>query len=239
MNKNIYINKQFFSLPLINGKSGNSGSVYHLVKDNEDLAVKIYHSSIEEDDYPWYPNENDLVYLTKQYQKISPVVLSKYKVDDSNHTYIGCASPYIYETRGETSDAIWLLPRDTFFDYFYNIIDTIPYFNSKKISLCDWSMNNIILGKTKNIDQEKLFIFDDSDYSVEDKATDNYIEVNNLVEDIIYNYIEDEDSKTKDKILTKVKRNTHYINFLEKYSKSNSNMKEFMDECITQSKKTS
>ena len=46
---------------------------------------------------------------------------------------------------------IWLLSIDTFLTYLYDIIDTVPYFDYNKISLCDLSMDNIRLGIKKAI----------------------------------------------------------------------------------------
>lgn len=226
--KNIIINEKKYVLELKKiGEPGFSGTVYRLKQDDLDLAVKIYHEDLPTD-VPLYPTKEELIYFTKNANETFPILLSQYLVEDLNHNYIGCACPFIEETRGNTEDAIFNLPKDFIFEYLFRIHDTLPLFNKRKIEMDDLNISNIILGSNETL-PEALYVFDDSNYSVTKKITDNSQVFNNLIEDIVDTFCEDNIDKRVSNILSReMKLRENYLDFLVEHSKDCKNVGEII-----------
>lgn len=226
--KKILINKETFFLQKNTNMKGASGMVYHLVKDKEILAVKIYHEKIDCSFIDrWFPTEDELDFFIECYDSNLPILLSKYKVCDETNNYIGCATDFIQETRGESIEAIKKLPLSLFFKYLYDIKDSITYFDNKKITLCDLQCTNIKLGTIMNSNKERIYIFDDSSYFLDDSPY-NEEEINNLVEDISYNYCLNISEYIAKKFTSEMRKHNNYLKFLERTTSGYSNL----DECF-------
>ncbi len=230
--KNIIINDELFELkgdPI--GRGELSGVTYRLRRDNLDLAVKLYyHEHPFGDDDSWYPDIHTLEYFTEISHDVYPILLSHYKVEDENHNYVGCASPFIEETRGPTGDAIWNLPRDSFFTYFYKIFGQIPKLSKAGVVLDDWNINNIRLGNPVSY-EEGIYCFDDSNYFLSDDVSSNNLIDNELIENILCDYIEDKYSyDLQSKVLEGLKSKRNYIDFLEKNSLGYATIGEFLND---------
>ncbi len=225
--KKIYINGNLFDIPDTTDMKGASGEVYRLVTKDEDLAVKIYHESV---DYQyidsWYPDEDELDCFTLAYTPNLPVLLSKHKVLDENKKYIGCATDYVTETRGNSYNAIKRLPIDLFFRYMNDIENSIPYFDERFISLCDWQLGNLKLGITKSNADEKIYIFDDSEYSLVYDTNDAF-EMNNLIEDITSRYSNEFGVTAKNAFMKHLLNSGDYLRYFEKVTRGYNNIEEF------------
>lgn len=230
--KNIIINDKMYTLEnKVIGEGEMSGVTYRLKKDNLDLAVKLYYPKHPfGDDDNWYPDIHTLEYFTEIAHDVYPVILSHYKVEDENHNYVGCASPFIEETRGITRDAIWSLPRDLFFTYFYRVFEQIPKLSKAGIVLDDWHIDNMRLGNPANY-EEGIYCFDDSNYFLSDDTSSNNLIDNSLIEDIVGDYFEDKNSyDAKRKLLRILRKSGYYIDYLERASYGYENVGEFLDD---------
>lgn len=229
--KNIIINNKMYELENnVSGKGRMSGITYRLKKDNLDLAVKLYyHKHPFEGDDNWYPDIHTLEYFSEIAHDVYPIILSHYKVEDKNHNYVGCASPFINETRGTTKDAIWNLSRDLFFTYFYRVFEQIPKLSKALIVLDDWSIDNMRLGNPANY-EEGIYCFDDSNYFLSEDTSSNNLIDNELIEDIVSYYIDKYPSDLQFKILDELRRKKNYIDFLEENSLGYENIGEFLED---------
>lgn len=216
----IYIDNNCFTIPDESDMYGCSGNVYELKKDNEIIAAKIYHK-----DYVIYPKEEIIDIFTNCYSNQIPVLISKYKITDENNKYIGCATDFVTETRGDTLSALKELPTELLIKYLYDIQDTIPFFNNRYISIYDWHLGNIKLGTINNSNKERLYLFDDSYYTL-DTNLDNELEFNYLIEDIITRYALLKTYFPIAEIINKMKKENNYLDFLEKMTRGYKNIEE-------------
>lgn len=230
--KNIIIDNKKYSLDLIPvSKGGFSGVTYHLKEDGLDLAVKLYNQySNSLMDYSWYPEFYALEYFIKVSDYTYPVLLSKFVVTDEDDNYIGCASPFIYETRGNIEECIFKLPREMVLNGLLSIINTVPIFNKAQIVLDDWNINNMKFGNIQGLG-EAFYMFDDSNYRIGDTSCANNLIANALIEDIIADFcITNHDIKINDRIMDDMGKRADYIDFLIDRSNGFENIGDFLDD---------
>lgn len=230
--KNIVINDKMYELEnKAISNPGFSGTCYRLKEGDLDLAVKIYHSEHPYgDDDLWYPDIDTLKYFIDKRENLSPIILSQYEVLDEYGNYVGCASPFVHETRGKTSETIWTLPRDLFFTYFYNLFKIVPEVSKVGIVLDDWSICNIKLGHPTGHD-EGIYSFDDSNYYIDKDTTFNNLICDSLVKDIVSYYIEDKYTPDITNTIMKMLRNgKNCLAFLENNSAGYNCVGEFIDD---------
>lgn len=216
----IFINNNCFIVPNKSDMNGCSGNVYKIKMDDEIIAAKIYHKK-----NVIYPDEEVIDLFTNFYSNQIPVLISKYKITDENNNYIGCATDFVTETRGDTLSAIKELPTELLIKYLYDIQDTIPFFNNRYISIYDWHLGNIKLGTINNSNKERLYIFDDSYYTL-DTNLDNELEFNYLIEDIITRYALLKPNVPIVEILNRIKKEKNYLDYFEKMTRGYKNIEE-------------
>ena len=244
--KNIKINGHSFELDLSNGSiPGYSGTVYKLVNNSEDLAVKIYRSKIEyvgENQDDWFPTSDELEHFINFSSIMYPIILSRYKVLDENDKYIGCCGYYVEETKGKTEEIIFDFPRDDLFKNIHGLYSKIPMVSLAGIILDDWRIENIKYGTiTKFPQEERLYVFDDSNYEKSDLDTKSILTLNySCFEDFIldlvqyfYRYSKYSNTCGKDKNLYEnftnmIRLSKNRFNYLEEKSKDYPNIKEFL-----------
>lgn len=230
--RKIYIRGQVYFLPDEKvAPIGASGTVYRLDTGDEDLAVKIYHSEpILDDDEIYYPTIGDLNYFIDFSPEVLPILLSKYAVEDEDHQYVGCATDFITETRGSTTDALFTLPKDIIFNYLHQLWDTIPTLDAWGISSSDWSLSNIMLGKSRRL-PEGIYLFDDSNYEVSREHTDNIWEANFLIEEIVEEYCSSRfDEEIYRRILSRVSQQDNPLAYLERQCKNHKTIGSSLDQ---------
>lgn len=231
MEKKIYLNETLYTLPSEPiAKPGATGMVYRLQTEQEDLAVKIYHDKpILKDDVVCYPTLDDLEYFIDFAPETLPILLSKYAVYNEQKQYCGCATDFIMETRGDTAEALFTLPRDLVFDYLHQLWDAIPILNDWGIASNNWSLANVKLGKGKHL-SERIYLYDDSNYSVRRKRTDNIGEAALLIEDIVAYYCSSRfDERIYRKIMADIYQKEDPLAYLERQSSSCSTLAESFD----------
>lgn len=163
MVRNVVINDCLYSLSLKDGMEGKaSGTCYRLLQDDLDLAVKLYSA------HSFYPSLFDLEKFCLLMEECVPVLLSKYPVFDEEGNYIGCATPYIMESRGDTLKALYELPISEILTYLRALSNAVSILVENSIGLCDWGVHNSKLGKGKDL-PFGLYVFDDSYYTVSTK----------------------------------------------------------------------
>ncbi len=175
--------------PREKGQGGRtSGTVYHLCQDNVDLAVKLYLNLDEVEDYP---DLETITYFGSISSQVLPVVVSHSPVFDQEGDYIGCSAPYLYESKGKTSDLLCNLPKKEVFSYLHSLNQTIDIFTDLHIQLCDWAIYNLRFGENASYQLPfSLYMIDDSFYEQQDDITTkelsliNRMEMNRLIASI-------------------------------------------------------
>lgn len=161
MIRNIVINDELYKLNLKNGIHGKSSGVcYHLQDKNQDLAVKIYYNKHGDNDFP---EDWEIEIFGEIHTQVLPVVLSQAPVYNEKGDYIGCCSPYLYETKGKTREILYTLPRDYILNCLSRLEETIPVFSENRIELCDWSIYNVMLSEGKMLPFD-MHLIDDTFY---------------------------------------------------------------------------
>lgn len=161
MVRNIVINNELYRLNTKDGIFGKSSGVcYHLQEKNQDLAVKIYYNKNGDNDFP---EDWEIEIFGEIFEDVLPVVLSQAPVYNEKGKYIGCCSPYLYETKGNTGDILYTFPRNYIFECLTKLEDTISIFSENRIELCDWSIYNVMISEGKNIPFD-MHIIDDTFY---------------------------------------------------------------------------
>lgn len=240
--KNIKINDQIYKMKLqaISKEKTYSGTVYPLQVEENLMAIKIYRTkkdfpSEQQDD--WFPPLEDIQeFIEVSYQSF-PFLLSNCIVLDEENKYIGCGTYCVTETKGDTKQIIFDLPRDKFFQDTDKLREQIPVLSKAKISLSDCSIDNIKFGTiTKKPKEERLYIFDDSNYRIEEDydiktiTKENDKCFNELALDILYFYLHTNQIPLDIcyEILDEVRKHNDHFSFLEKESRGYLNMNEFL-----------
>ena len=188
----IYINdREYFIYPKTDFlDAGASGNCYKVWDDDRILTVKLYlnESGLSGEEI-FFPDEKMLEKFIQLSPYTSPILLSNYLVRDENGNYIGCARDYIEASSSNATEAVFQLPKEEALEHFQRIEKKIPIFNENGILLDDWNSYNIMLGRIAGGD-EKLYIFDDSSYSLSSYCRpSNRREFTHLMEDMIEEYL--------------------------------------------------
>lgn len=229
--KKIYIEGKSYILPEHPvAQAGATGTVYRLPIDQEDSAVKIYHSEpILGDDDICYPSLDELEYFIDFSKETLPILLSKHIVYDEDKQYCGCATDFITETRGNTADALFSLPKEFVFDKLHQLWSVIPILDEWGIESNDWSLENIKLGKGREL-SEMIYLYDDSNYHVSRSKTNNLWEANYLIEDIVAYYCSTHfQEEIAERICDSITQRDNTLTYLERQSKNFSTLAEALD----------
>ena len=241
--KKIKMNEKVYELPLIpiSKEETFSGYVYRLQAENEDLAVKIYHSSCRYDDQiEWFPPQRDLEEFIEVSKEVFPMLLSHKMVFDLENHYIGCASYYIEETEGNIGKVIESLPCSELFTHIFSLIEQVPIISKHYIELDDLAIDNLKYGTIKkDSSKSRIYSFDDSNYTVNKENSmktimeDNYDCFNRLAEDFLDYYL----PSRYYELLKKMKCSGNYFELLEKVCRGYSNLGEFVKDYTLRKKK--
>ncbi len=199
MNNWLRINENMYHLhSREKGQGGiTSGTVYHLCQDNVDLAVKLY---LDIDDEVDYPDLETITYFSSVSSQVLPVVVSHSPVFDQEGAYIGCSAPFLYESRGNTNDLLYTLPKEEVFSYLYSLCHTVDIFTELHIQLCDWAIYNLRFGENTTYQLPfSLYMIDDSFYEqqkdkpIKELSLINRMEMNRLIISIVDEFFDGED----------------------------------------------
>lgn len=189
--KKVWINHKVYELPLEGGIKGEtSGICYHLKDEDVDWVVKLYYDTSWDEKV--YPTLEELEVISRIHEQVMPVIVSEYPVFDSNEDYVGCAAPFIYESKGKTKKILYREPIENILDGLHKIQQVIPIFTKHRIVVNDWTIWNMRIGTIKDL-KIGMYLFDDSFYEVSnlsDKMIEglNQREFNNLIFTIIDDY---------------------------------------------------
>ncbi|HIT22206.1 MAG TPA: hypothetical protein IAB56_04485 [Candidatus Scybalousia intestinigallinarum] len=200
------------------GQGGRTtGTVYHLCQDNVDLAVKLYLNLDEVEDYP---DLETITYFGVISSQVLPVVVSHSPVFDQEGAYIGCSAPFLYESKGNTSDLLCNLPKKEVFSYLHSLNQTIDIFTDLHIQLCDWAIYNLRFGENVSYQLPfSLYMIDDSFYEqCDDQTTKDLYLINRMEMNHLIASIADEFLSAREDILPKVER--EYVKRYEHVSDS-------------------
>ena len=200
------------------GQGGRTtGTVYHLCQDNVDLAVKLYLNLDEVEDYP---DLETITYFGVISSQVLPVVVSHSPVFDQEGAYIGCSAPFLYESKGNTSDLLCNLPKKEVFSYLHSLNQTIDIFTDLHIQLCDWAIYNLRFGENVSYQLPfSLYMIDDSFYEqCDDQTTKDLYLINRMEMNHLIASIADEFLSARVDILPKVER--EYVKRYEHVSDS-------------------
>ena len=233
--RNIKINGKIYELPekTINSKETFSGNVYRLQVENEELAVKIYHSINRDDpdDIDFFPPQEDLEKFIEISPKMDPILLSNHMVLDLENNYIGCTSYFVEETKKDIGKVIRNLPCNQLFTNIFLLIERIPEVSKYRIALDDWSLDNLKYGTIRNqVESEKIYCFDDSNYrmnkedSIRVITNTNYACANRLAEDILG------DLNLYHVLFGKMRYSSCYFEYLERQCRGYKNLEEYSKE---------
>ncbi len=228
---NIIIQDKMYALSSESIASGYHGTCYHLQKDNLDLAVKIYHQeSAFAEEKPYHPSKEVLTYFTVHAKEMYPILLSEYLVMDEANHYVGCACPYVEETKGVITKALWTLAPSVFLTYFYRLEEAFSKLAAKNIMADPIHIYNMKLGKIKDKPtEEHLYCFDDTGYLLGQNMLLGSAILNPAIEDLVFLRLWNQRAPA---ICQKILRNMwlydNYLDFFEENSHSYETMETFM-----------
>ena len=157
MIKNVIINKQIYQIDLKQGVKGKSRSIcYRLKTEEEDLAVKIFYPHFD------HISEEEIKVFQKIESQVHPVLISKYPVYDIHEEYIGSASSFIEEDeKGNSKNLLYTREKDFVLEKLAMIQETLSTFDEYKISLFDFGVHNLLIGRGTHL-PHGIYLIDDS-----------------------------------------------------------------------------
>ena len=230
--RNVIIHEKLYTLPEFPiADSGFSGSVYHLKTENVDFSVKLYHPTpLYQDIEKWYPTIEELNIFIEASSMLLPILVSQFAVYSENNDYIGCATPFLYSSRGKVEDLFFQLPRELVLNQILSFFQVIPIVNSYGIVLEDVNIPNSIWGFSQNL-KEGLYIFDDSSYSIGADINENDQIPNLFCEDIFSYYdFSSFDKRIPIEMFRDMRKRTDYIDFFIEKSNGYSTLGDFFED---------
>lgn len=186
MVKNVVINEQTYTLNLKKGVQGKtSGICCRLKTKEEDLAVKIFYPHID------HISEQEIEVFQKIESQVHPVLISKYPVFNVQGEYIGSASSFIQETeKGKSKNLLYTMEKDFVLENLEMIQGALPIFNQRYISLFNFGVHNILIGRGTHLPQG-MYLIDDSYDMVGSSDTEfhNQEEFYRLIRSIVKNHL--------------------------------------------------
>ncbi len=217
----VRINNKMYLLDTKDGKGGTStGVVYHLCRDEVDLAVKLYLDK-EDSDGVIYPDLDDLKAFCRISSEVLPVLLSRFPTYDEKGNYNGCCTPFLYETRGNTLDLLYTLPKEEVIASLYALSKVVDKFTDLGIELEDWAVYNLRFGENPAYQLPfSLYMIDDSYYEFSEEDSQvlhslNRTEMNHLIASLVEEYFYYHRSRTSSFRLT-----PNELRYLERYEDS-------------------